>query len=447
MKIFAYLTFCCLFLAACEEAPRERPTFKPFNQKISEPEIDTGEFEIPQRPDGDVYLQSGHCGCQDGKPITLGNCVSFCEGKSGSEPTLYVDVEVGEDIETSHLVDLAGWCGQNMIYTDPETGEVVEDTSLGNPSCEIQVKDENGSLGSLPLNDPAPGQKSLEINILNLDPDKTYRLNVVEVSSGASSNTIQVRKVSTPITDPVGGPLRLMPVNQYSCMNRESSGDDSTGDTYFESANRMHYYFIDEDRPEPLPGTFANVYCHDYITYGTTPINNPLLEESPDAFTVWDKWDPRFFDLDGDENGNEMEIHKIIEQNINNQGVTLSQTPKVFFELKYYNGPPITDPEGGGGQQDQRLLGYYMLPYVDSQTFKAYCPTQDHYNSSNPLFSAMKEVVAVNTEGLYIAKQDNVCDYLLIKESLLKQIWFYTENGQRIQPNSDTVTGKQIQFF
>lgn len=450
-KLVSFLIFTSLFLTAClDEAPRNRPTFSPFQSAVDGDGDDDPDktVEAPTRPDGEVYLQSGHCGCKAGEPITLGNCASFCDGKSSLEETLYVDVKVGEAIETSDLRDFYGWCTSPLTYEDPETGELVEDGIQAN--CEIQVKDENGSLGSLGFT-PKAGSSKLEVNIADLDYDKTYRISVVEVTSGASSDTIQVRKVSDRVTDPVGGPIGLEPVNQYTCITREFSSDDNNGDNFFESASRNHYYFIDEDRPEPLPRVFANIYCHDYQIYGTTPINNPLLEEtSPKegkgSFWVWNKWDPRFFDLDGpEENGDTIGIHRILQQKIKDLGFSSPQPPEIFFPLEYYNGPPIA--EEGKPAPAKKTMGYYMQPFVDGDTFRAYCPNADYYNSDNPLFRAMKDVVGVDTEGLYMAKQDGVCDVILIGETLLKKIWFYIENGVHLQPNDQTVSGKQLQFY
>ena len=59
----------------------------------------------------------------------------------------------------------------------------------------------------------------------------------------------------------------------------------------------------------------------------------------------------------------------------------------------------------------------------------------------------MREVIAVDTEGLYIAKEDNACNFLLVNESVVKSIWFYVEGGQHIEPTTDTISGKQVQFY
>ncbi len=59
----------------------------------------------------------------------------------------------------------------------------------------------------------------------------------------------------------------------------------------------------------------------------------------------------------------------------------------------------------------------------------------------------MRDVVGVNTEGLYVAKKEGQNTHMLIKESLLKSIWFFIENGAHIEPTNDTVTGKQVQYY
>ncbi len=461
MKVsLVYILLTMTFLVSClDSVPRNRPTFAP-TQSASSTDTDTDttgeevEFTPPSRPDGIVFMQTGHCGCLNGEPITLGACTSFCSGKNAQNPTLFVDIEIDESrsiVEGSigqNLNTLSKWCSTEIQYQDPETGDVlVSETS---PSCRLEVKDENGVTGSLDYT-PVPGATTAQIDITNLDEDKTYRVTFVEIVSGARSNTIQVRKVSDPVVDPVGGPVAVEPVFQYSCMSRAFLPNDN-GQVLYEGNSRQNFYFIAETRPEPLPGIFPNIYCHDYQIYGETPINNPLLEEQPGVFFTWKKWDPRFFDLNENE---KLEIHELLEQKIREQGVNISETPEVFFELKYPNGPTFSQSNDGSGAASQgdsasaqRVLGYYLTPFIDFEDgYKAYCPTQDNYYGTNPLLVAMRDLIGVDTEALYVAKQESICNYILVPESTIKEIWFYIENGQHIEPNSDTIVGKQIQFY
>lgn len=446
------------FLVSClSNVPRDRPTFAPTQAASStgtttEPEPEP--FDPPSRPSNVVFMQSGHCGCLNGEPITLGSCRSFCSGRTAQTPTLFVDIEIDEAVSIVegtggiNLNTLNKWCTTEISYQDEETGDII--TTEASPSCRLEVKDENGITGSLDYT-PVPGATTAQIDITQLDEDKTYRLTFVELVSGARSNTIQVRKTSDPVVDPVGGPLAIEPVFQYTCMLRNFIPIDDSSGVLFETNTRQHFYFIAETRPEPLPGTFPNVYCHDFQTFGETPINNPLLEEKPGVFFTWKKWDPRFFDLNENQ---KLEIHELLEQKIREQGVNISETPEVFFELKYPNGLSFSQSSdgssgsGGGEQSAERSLGFYLTPFIDfDDGFKAYCPTQDNYYGTNPLLVAMRDLVGEDTEALYIAKQDSVCDYILVPESLVKEIWFYIENGQHIEPNSDTIVGKQVQFY
>lgn len=452
MKKLSLLTLMMLtILSSClDNIPRNRPTFAPTQAASNSSDADETEVETfvePSRPDGIVFMQSGHCGCLNGEPITLGSCVSYCANKAAQTPTLFVDIEIDEANTDFGINTLSKWCSQEISYVDEETEETI--VTEASPSCIIETIDEDGSTGSIEFS-PIAGATTAQIDITNLSEDKTYRLTFVEIVSGARSNTIQVRKVSTPITDPVGGPLQLEPVFQYSCINRLFIPNEDNGQILYESYGRQHFYFIAETRPEPLPAFFPNIYCHDFQTYGETPVNDPLLEETPGHFFVWKKWDPRFFDLN---DNTKMEIHELLEQKIKEQGVNVTQTPEIFFELKYPNGLQFQQTSDGsapeGADQSSELsLGFYLSPFIDFQNgYKAYCPTQANYYGTNPLLVAMRDIVGVDTEALYIAKQDGVCDFIMVPEHVVKDIWFYKENNVHIEPNSDTIVGKQVQFY
>ena len=436
----------------CNEVPRNRPTFSPL-QEISTAvdEEEQKELPIPVRPDGAVIIESEACGCKDGVPITLGNCVAFCAGRpSNSTATLYLSTTVTDEIELTNLQNLLGWCTTELI--DPNTGSTVAGQT--NPSCILEAKSESGAVSTLNFTPTTSGDFSVDVS--SLAEDVTYRLTIRETTSGASSNTKQIRIFSEPIDEGVSGPLRLTPVTQYTCMNIVTS-QDNVG-LYYEDASRIYFYFIPETRPDPLPEDIANLYCHDIFTYGTTDRGNERLEETPGSFTLWSKWDPRFYNLNGI--GSDYDINDILQQRVIDQGFNLSATPNIFYPFEWFGEPEVSvDSSGtstanststdGGGSAKSETLGFYMTPWVDQTTFKAYCPKTEHYNSDNQLFRAMREVVGVETEGLYVAKKEGVNNstFILIRETLLSQIWFYVENGQNIEPNNDTITGKKIQFY
>jgi len=449
MKVLILLilfTLSQIILISCENIPRGRPTFTDLNSKVVSGDDDPVLLDIPERPSGAIIVQADHCGCKAGVPITLGDCAAFCSENQNSSDTLaklYFNVELTEAITLDVYEDVYGWCKEEII--DPNTNISVA-TGVG---CSIEVKDQKGNVvENLPF-DPGAGQASFVVDISGLDDDETYRLSIMETSSEAKSTTFQVRKFSSLMTGP-SGPLQLMPINRYSCMIREIAVVN--GVTTIIGLDRFHLYFNSENRPEPLnESSVALAYCHDIETYGTTPINSPLLEETPGAFSLWFTNDPRFYDLDFD---GKRDINQLIEQEVLLQGAQLNSTPDLFTSLNWMS--ELSDgnntPGGNGGNNTtievlNKDLGFYMAPFIDDQTYKSYCPTQQHYYSSNPLFKAMRDLVAVDTEALYVAKEDNACNFLLINESVLSTIWFYIEGGQHIEPTTNTIAGKQVQFY
>ncbi|MFT6630245.1 MAG: hypothetical protein ACJAS4_000179 [Bacteriovoracaceae bacterium] len=446
LNIILLLLTSALYIGCEDNIPRDRPTFD-ISESVSteveeEDESVIEEEAVPSRPSGAIIIQSNHCACAKGKPISIGNCTNICQEKSSSSDEtkkFFFEVDLTPAITETNLLDVFGFC--NTL--DGETSVA---------SCSVEVKDEAGNIDYNLAFAPASGSKSFTLDVGALAEDQTYRLTIVEASSGARSTTVQLRLTSDLIVDTVGGPLALMPVNQYSCLFRSGSIDSTSGELIVDNVNRFHFYFIPETRPEPLQqASLPSVNCYDIELYGTTPINSPLLEESTGAFSVWNKADPRFFDLDGD---NVIQIHNLLEQSMLLQGQALATPPTLFFPLSWPNGfdDGDTNPSDSADtattiEVSSSDLGYYMTPFLDSDTFKAYCPKKEHYYSDSPLFKAMREVVSLDTEGLYAAKQDNVCDFILIKESLLKKIWFYIEGGEHIEPTNNTISGKKVQFY
>ncbi len=446
-RFFTYFLFMIMTLSfiGCEEnIPRNRPVLDYDATAITdEPQEEEPSSELTiERPSGAIIIQPNHCACQNAKPISLGNCEAICSEKnSGANPEtrlLYFETQTTAEISATDIEDIWGFCN-----TLPRDGSLTA-------SCSIEVKDEKGNTNTLAF-EPEKGATSFSVEVGGLSEDETYRLSIIENNSGARSTTIQMRLISDLIEDNIGGPLALMPVNQYSCLFRTGVIDSTDGSFIIEDVNRFHFYFISATRPEPLKASsLQTVNCHDMELYGTTPINSPLLEETTNVFTVWNREDPRFYNLGGE---GKLRVHELLEQNIRLQGQTLSSSLNLFFELEWPSG--IDDGDTGvGSEEDEGVaetisnkLGYYMTPFIDSETYKAYCPTQQHYYSNSALFKAMREIIGIDTEGLYAAKQDNVCDFILIRETVLKKIWFYIEGGQHIQPTSDTVAGKKIQFY
>ncbi len=449
--ILSLITTILLTAVSCNNAPVDRPILqtKSNAQNTIDPDAKTEE-EIEQerldklaRPDNAVKIESGFCACKESKTISWGsNCDNFCSDKADANATLYMNVSVTSDIsERTDLGTFYNWCTKPII--DPLTEDTISEAN-----CELEVKNSAGATQNLALIPLSQGSNTVKAVIDSLADDRTYRVKILETGSNVSSDTIQIRKTSIPITDPIGGPLWTLPISRYTCMNITTVPNDVS--LIYLNASREYFYFNNETRPDPLTQIFANIYCHDIITFGSTPRNDPLLEETPGALTLWNALDPRFFDTDGD---GLPQINQLLLQEVENRGASLPSAPNLFFKFQWTVGPDIStaDNTGNGGTvtatAENADLGYYMTPWIDQTTFKSYCPNEDHYASSNQLFAAMKDIVGVATEGLYIAEQESGSSRILVRESHLKPIWFYTENGQNIEPNENSITGKKIQFF
>lgn len=463
ISFFILLTFLLGFFISCEEIDRSDRPFRYSSDHIVDGGTDTGvddQSNLPKRPDDAVFLQAGSCACKNGKPIIVGNCASFCASKpNNAKEMLYMSVKVSEAIELSDLQDLYGWC--TTVLVDPETGEALD--GQANPGCVLEARDNQNNLKASIAFTPSAGSKNISIDISNmLNSNTNYRLTIKEVSSGAKSNTVQIYKVSEGNISTIEGPLWMSPVTRYTCFSRITTQDESNGNLYFDDAYRLHFYFIEEFRPDPISQSVGNLFCHDIFYYG--PIDSelyPRLEETPNSITLWSNDDPRFYDMTGGENGASngvVDVNDIILQNLSDLGVTLTGELNVFYPF-YWPGAPELESEAGGNKADTPL-GFYMVPWIDKSTFKSYCPTEAHYYSTNNIFKAMRDIIGVGTEALYIAKKEAKsilnedgeygmapADYILIRESDVKNIWFYIENGQAYAPTQENISKKKIQFY
>ena len=410
-------------------------------------EVEVCEDKPIIRPDGAVFWKSGFCACKDSKPVSYGNCSSFCAGKNtnGAE-TLYANFSVSEEISLGGLGNMYAWCKVNL----------PGDTQ--NPECELQAKDEAGNITPIEVNVPT-NTNSLTANIQDaLAYDKTYVLTLVEKTSGAKSNSVQLIKFSTDTTLPILGPLKNAPISQYTCMVREFSEDSSTGDIYYDAAYRLHFYFVPRMPPNPIPAGNSNLICHDIFNplYGLIDdALYPRFEQLPGVFNLWDTTDPRFYDNNG--NG-QIDINEAIIQKTRNFGGTITADAN-FFQSFSWPGAPELQSDAGNSTSAQPL-GYYMAPWINQTTFKSYCLTSNEYNSENPLFRAMKDYIGVDTEGLYIGEKSaetvvdsngnltsGYPDYILIRETDLKAVWFYLKAGVPTEPTNDNVGNNAIYFY
>jgi len=410
--------------------------------------IDTAEGVCMQpqvvRPDGEVFIKRDFCSCLQGKADIINNCEGFCAGKASiTTPTLFGSVDVGPTIQINSLLgNLHNWCTIEL----PDTNQPA-------PNCVIEAFD-GLTTNTLDIT-TFSNSNAFQANLTSLAKNKTYVAVIKETGSGAQSNEFQIRRVDPPEdnNEDTTTPLKIMPVSQYTCLNRTGSLQDGTqcgelsgSDEIFNCGTREFYYFASNNAPPPMPPGAHFILCHDpQFGKDDSPLH-PRLELIPQHIAMWDQSDIRFADQNGD---SRPDINQMIQDRLANEfGVT--RTINIFGLFTWPNKPATS---GGSGTPPN--VGFYMQPWIDSQTGRGFCPKQEQYNGNDPTFKIMKEVVGVDTEGIYLSvKQPEASDQQeggnklqLIREGLLRKIWFYFENGQHFVPDDITASQKTIMYY
>lgn len=390
---------------------------------------------IINRPTEEVFVKSDYCSCINSKPDSLNNCDSFCSGQSTQTATLFGSVTLGPNILLNEsLGNLANWCSRD-----------IEDGRTGT-NCKLEAFD-GLSTNRLDVNVPA-GSNTFNAVISGLQFNKTYIMRLVEQVSGARSKPFQLIRKQQSSTD-VGpqGPLKIMSVSQYTCVRR--SGTIIDNDTFFENAIRQHFYFASNEAPPSMPPGDPLTVCHDPATGINDGPLKPRLELIPQNFAVWDLSDFRFIDVnpqDGSPDINSQIAAKLASE----FGITDAQV-NLFGLLRWPNNPLAQQPVN---------VGIFMQAFVNPQTGRAFCPGEEEYFSGDPVFQILRETVGVPTEGLYLAEKEPEAlfddegrvisvptDTIIIRENLLKKIWFYFENGQHFIPDEVTANTRTIRFY
>ncbi len=391
------------------------------------------------RPTGQVFINRDFCSCFEGKRDSTNDCVNFCASNVTTEPKLFLTVSVGDQIsQNDALRNLKGWC--SVEIHDGRT----------NPGCVLSYTDGGSDTGQIGI---TPAGNSVEININELTKGKTYVLRIIEASSGsnASSDAIQIRRLKDDEVESTVGPLKISPIHHYICITRAGSVDQ--GNYVYEMAIKQHFFYPDHRNPPTLASGVNNyLYCHDIEQYGSTDKPTiPRLELQEQYLHMWSELDSRFVDLDGNE---QPDINDTIKARLASEYNQTTTGDLVIFSKINWANAPISE----GDSTTYPILGLIMR--ANTKDGKTFCPTQSDYNGSEPLFKILKDYVGVDTEAIYLGQQEpesvlvnGVLENaplgwpLLIRESMLKQIWFYLDNGTPTKPNSITSTTKTIMFF
>lgn len=281
------------------------------------------------RPSDQIFVNRDYCSCIDSATDIINNCTSFCSGKgTGGDPTLFASVTLGPEVQFNEkLGDLNSWC----------TAEIGD--GLAQPSCILEAFDQNGGIQNLEIVTNA-GSNSFTALMTSLSKNLTYVMTIKEITSGAKSDSFQLRRID-PIdpNPPSNTPLKIMPASQYTCITK-STQQDLDG-LAFINAVRLHFYFAANKLPAILAPDTLNIICHDPFP-PQTPDDNPLyprLELVPQHFSVWDESDVRMFDTDSNSSA---DINDIIKQKLlDEHGIVRAQV-NIFGELRWPNRPGST---------------------------------------------------------------------------------------------------------
>jgi hypothetical protein len=449
MKVLLLISL--MILASCvmeDSSPRAGKTFVATAKATVAP-IDSNKKIEETRPTNQIFIKRDFCVCLKAKPDALGNCNSFCATKSAdkTDAILYGSVTLSADLNLNEKFNnLDKWCKATVNNVEG--------------ACRLQLTNESGS--SFLNFTTTPGSNSFSAILTGaVDYNKTYAVKILEQNSVAVSDNIQVRRKKYTDTVSASGSLKIVPTSMYSCISRSAcvgptQGDIScpalgtTNDFAFLNAARSHFFFASNSKPPAVPASETAFFCHDIILNGI--IDSSLfdrLELIPTHFLVWDQSDIRFYDQDST---NKLDVNEIIEKRLLEE-YSVSKTINLFAELKWPNSL-------SAGANNTPRMGYFMQPWIDQQSGLGFCPTEQHYLSNDGLFRILGEVVGTKTEGIYLAERDPEVivgadgkavtvptDIMIVREGLLKRIWFYRESNQFFEPTEQTATQKTIQFF
>ncbi len=402
------------------------------------------EEELPKRPEGQVYVQRDVCACENGKPVIDGNCLSFCASKNDKQATLYGEVKLGPEVDLM-FGSLLSWCKASLGEHDVGA------------NCFLRIRSEN-DMRDLPIT--LLGLKNhFAVNIYTAYKDQPYIAKLVVINeAGLQAESDSFQFIKKDPVDPTTGPLgvlKVVPISRYNCLFRAirlvANGDEEAA-----HVGRINFFFPANEEPPIIPYSSAGeryYYCHDVQAHGVRDSSEyQRLGLEPHYLTLWDKSDLRFYET---MKQGKLDINTLIEKKLKDE-YNIDADINLFAPFSWPNYPL----DGATIVQ-----GFYMVPWSDPVTGKTFCPTEKDYNSDRPEFRVLKEFIGQDTEGLYFAKKDPETvededhqqipvpdDYLLIRESLLKKIWFYYESTgpstRKVVPaDADTANRKTIHFY
>jgi hypothetical protein len=398
-----------------------------------------------QRPTGQVYVDSGYCSCLNGKADIINDCDAYCANSPiTTSPILHITTTLGSDIaNNTKLGNLNNWC----------TVQLSGDTTA--PQCFLSADDGVNVIDNIPVS-ISKNSNTLTADISSLSYNTPYVVKIYEGKTGsdASSTQFQLNRIDQSQTNDSGGTIKLAPISQYTCLTYGGSVS-STGVITRSTYARVFYYYPANEVPAPIPAAGGSnqsqIVCHDEVAHGF--VDNALferLEHIPALFTLWDKSDSRFV-----KTNNIMDINSAIQSRLKSE-YNVTASIDLFSLVKFANRPNISSTSSS--QTAAIDQGYMMIPFIDSTTNKAYCPTDTQYNGSDAIFKILKYYMG-NTEGLYLSEKEpetiqngsngytTVYGTMFATETMLTKYGFYLQNGIKTKVSDSSTLHTQTIYY
>lgn len=389
------------------------------------------------RPTGSIEIKNDFCSCLNGKSDIVNSCDKFCAKQPVTDqPIFYANTNPGAPV-LAHpkLGNLYNWCSV-QLYSDRTTPQCVLNATDGTNTINIPVSINFGS-------------NAFTANIATLAKNRTWILKLIEnkTGTGAQSKEVQIRRREP--SKPTLGALQVTPINQYTCVSYGGKVD-SAGNVIRTSYVRQYYYFPANETPAPMPPANGQslIVCHDeQLNPGNDSALYDRLELVSSVQMLFDKADSRFIAKpDG-----KLEINSILEQRLLNEYDTHASVS--LFRLITYPNRPIMSPTNS-----KMPLGFMMVPFLDSETGRSFCPTSsDYQQNENPLMSLIGDYMS-DTEGLYFSEsegslvqdgpvQKTIYATRFVTESILKNYAFYIQNGVKVKADENAFHTKTIYYY
>jgi hypothetical protein len=344
----------------------------------------------------------------------MGDCSNICRGKdTKGVDTLFAEFDVGPVLASSKLKNVKNWCYKYVIG------------DLWFPKCIVEAEDADGKTTQL-TKFSFTNPNSMNVDVSSLEDDQTYVFRLVETSSKMQSLPYNLH-----IFDPVGIPLKPSTVSQYSCYPHDSKD------------LRLNFFF-GKTKPVALTGT-ESIVCHDVEKYGLADSDKfPRLDLISPVTSLWNPSNILFYDNDAD---GVLDVNELVASKILEAGGEVKSSLRLFGALSA-PGTKVLNLEAGNNNYDR--LGFVMSYWVDNtKNFASFCPSEADFATGTPVMKTMKEVLGKGTEGIYIAdrSESEVRTYLFIRESDLRAVWFYNNNGTPAKPSEDQLQFQTIYFY